>query len=92
MVRCRWHDSTTVTLDAVTNKFSRHGRTVDVIDLHHQHRRHEQLSRHLGRGHGPRPGRHLVELDVRCRLYPTHRVAPIEARPFLYSPIAVVAQ
>lgn len=47
-----WDASTTATLDAVTNKFQRHGRIVDIIGLDEQSAaRHERLSGHLGGGH-----------------------------------------
>ncbi|WP_154674198.1 SulP family inorganic anion transporter [Nakamurella lactea] len=46
-----WDASSTATLDAVTNKFHRHGRTVEIIGLdEHSSARHERLSGHLG-GH-----------------------------------------
>jgi len=47
-----WDASTTATLDAVTDKFRRHGRTVEIIGLdEHSTARHERLSGHLGGGH-----------------------------------------
>ena len=44
-----WDASTTATLDAVTNKYRRHGRTIQIIGLdEHSATRHERLSGHLG--------------------------------------------
>jgi SulP family sulfate permease len=47
-----WDASTTATLDAVTDKFRRHGRTAEItgMDEHSAHR-HGRLSGHLGGGH-----------------------------------------
>ena len=47
-----WDASTTATLDAVTDKFRRNGRTVEIVGLdEHSTARHERLSGHLGGGH-----------------------------------------
>ncbi|WP_170315492.1 SulP family inorganic anion transporter [Nakamurella deserti] len=47
-----WDASTTATLDAVTTKFGRHGRTVEIVGMDaHSATRHERLSGHLGGGH-----------------------------------------
>jgi len=47
-----WDASTTATLDAVTNKFQRHGRSIEVIGLdEHSTARHERLSGHLSGSH-----------------------------------------
>jgi len=47
-----WDASTTATLDAVTNKFQRHHRTVEIVGLdEYSATRHERLSGHLGGEH-----------------------------------------
>ena len=47
-----WDASTIATLDAVTTKFERHGKTVEIIGLNlDSTARHARLSGHLGAGH-----------------------------------------